>query len=46
VARRRAEALAAEIRIDIEAANDYVSRNGSYAELAREHFAKKDDDAV
>jgi len=46
VARRRAEALAVEIRADLEAANDYVSRNGSYAELAREHFATKDDDAV
>jgi post-segregation antitoxin (ccd killing protein) len=46
VARRRAEALAAEIRADLEAANDYVARNGSYAELARAHFSAKDDGAV
>lgn len=46
VARRRAEALAAEIRTDLEAANDYVSKNRSFAELAREHFDAKDDDSV
>lgn len=45
VARRRAEALAAEIRLDLAAANEYVESNGSFADLAREHFAS-DDDAV
>lgn len=45
VARRRADALAEEIRLDLIAANEYVENNGSFAELAREHFAS-DDDAV
>ena len=45
VARRRAEALAAEIRIDLAAASEYVETHGSFADLAREHFAP-DDDAV
>ncbi|HEU4619028.1 MAG TPA: type II toxin-antitoxin system CcdA family antitoxin [Gammaproteobacteria bacterium] len=43
VARRRAEALAAEIRLDLAAANDYVEKHGSFADLAREHFASDDD---
>ena len=43
VQRRRAEALAAEIRADLAAANEYVEKNGSFAELAREHFASADD---
>lgn len=46
VARRRAEALVAEIRIDIEAANAYIERNGSFADQAREHFADSGDEAV
>ena len=46
VARRRAAALAAAIRKDIEAANAYVERNGSFAELAREHFAGSGDETV
>lgn len=45
VARRRAEALAAEIRLDLAAVNDYVEKHGSFADLAREHFAS-DDEAV
>ena len=45
VARRRAEALAAEIRVDLTAANEYVENHGSFADFAREHFAS-DDDAV
>ena len=36
--------LRAEIDVDLAAANDYVARHGSFAELAREHYA--DDDAV
>jgi antitoxin CcdA len=43
VARRRAEALAAEIRLDLAAANEYVGKHGSFADLAREHFASDDD---
>jgi post-segregation antitoxin (ccd killing protein) len=39
VARRRAEALTMEIREDLEAVNDYVAKHGSFADLAREHFA-------
>jgi post-segregation antitoxin (ccd killing protein) len=46
VARRRAEALAAEIRTDLDAANEYVNRNGSFADLARDHFAESGDDSV
>ena len=42
VARRRAEALAAEIRLDLNAANEYVESNGSFADFAREHFASDD----
>jgi antitoxin CcdA len=46
VARRRAEALAAEIRLDLEAANAYVDKNGSFADLAREQFADSGDETV
>jgi hypothetical protein len=35
--------LRAEIDIDFAAANDYVARHGSFAELAREHYAADDD---
>jgi hypothetical protein len=38
--------LRAEIEIDLAAANDYVARHGSFAELAREHYAAEDDAAV
>jgi hypothetical protein len=31
--------LRAEIEMDLAAANDYVARHGSFAELAREHYA-------
>jgi antitoxin CcdA len=46
VARLRAEALAAEIRADLAAANEYVAENGSFADLAREHYGPSSDDAV
>ena len=46
VARRQAEALAAEIQRDIEAANAYVARYGSFADLARQHFSPADDEPV
>jgi len=38
--------LRAEIELDLAAANDYVARHGSFAELAREHYAATDDDPV
>ena len=38
--------LRAEIEMDLAAANDYVVRHGSFAELAREHYAATDDDPV
>jgi hypothetical protein len=38
--------LRAEIAIDLAAANDYVARHGSFAEIAREHYAPADDDPV
>lgn len=43
VARRRPETIAAQIRLDLTAANEYVENNGSFADLAREHFASDDD---
>ena len=36
--------MRAKIAIDLAAANDYVARHGSFAELAREHYAATDDD--
>jgi hypothetical protein len=36
----------AEIAVDLAAANDYVARHGSFAEMAREHYAASDDDTV
>jgi hypothetical protein len=38
--------LRAEIEMDLAAANDYVARHGSFAKLAREHYAATDDDPV
>jgi hypothetical protein len=38
--------LRAEIETDLAAANSYVERHGSFAEMAREHYAAADDDAV
>ena len=35
-----------EIRADLAAANEYVAQHGSFADLAREHFASPDDDPV
>ena len=40
------EKLQAEIERDLAAVNDYVARHGSFAQLAREHYAVADDDAV
>jgi predicted nuclease of predicted toxin-antitoxin system len=36
----------AEIELDLAAANNYGARHGSFAELAREHYAAVDDDPV
>jgi hypothetical protein len=38
--------ISAKIEIDLAAANDYVARHGSFAELARVHFAAADDESV
>jgi len=38
--------IRAEIATDVAAANDYVARHGSFAEMARELYAAGDDDAV
>ena len=35
--------LRAEIETDLAAANDYVARYGSFAEMAREHYASSDE---
>ena len=35
--------IRAEIEVDLAAANDYVARHGSFADLAREHYASTDD---
>lgn len=40
VARRKAEALEAEIRRDLEACNAYAERHGSFAEMVREHYQR------
>jgi len=38
--------LRAEIQLDLAAANDYVARHGSFAEMAREHYISADHDSV
>jgi len=38
VARRRAEQVKAEIRQDVEAANAYVEKYGSFADMVRAHY--------
>ena len=38
--------LRAEIAADLAAADAYVARHGSFAEMAREHYSAADDDAV
>ena len=43
---RSSKVIRAEIEVDVAAANDYVERHGSFADLAREHYAAADDDAV
>ena len=41
--RRTAERVADEIRKDLEAANAYASKHGSFAELVREHYRQDDE---
>lgn len=43
VARRRAEQLAAEIQQDLEAANAYAAKHGSFAEMVRDHYGDEDE---
>lgn len=43
--RRRAE-IEAEVRADIEAANAYEAKHGSFAELVREHYRQQDEDGT
>jgi hypothetical protein len=38
--------LRAQIETDLAAANDYAARHGSFAEMAREHYATTDDETV
>jgi post-segregation antitoxin (ccd killing protein) len=43
--KKRAELIAAEIREDLAALDDYATRYGDFAELARAHY-ERDDGAV
>ena len=38
--------LRVEIDMDVAASNDYVATHGSFADMAREHYAAGGDDAV
>ncbi len=42
-ARRRSEALIAELRQDLAAVEQYAEMHGSFADLVREHYAREDD---
>lgn len=44
VARRKAEQLQAEIRQDLEAANAYMAKHGSFTEMVRQHYHGSDED--
>jgi hypothetical protein len=35
------EAITADLAADVAAANDYVAKHGSFADLAREHYRNK-----
>jgi antitoxin CcdA len=43
VARRKARQLEAEIRQDLEAANSYIAKHGSFAEMVRQHYRDEDE---
>jgi len=44
VARVRAEQLRVEIKQDLEAANAYAEKHGSFAEMVREHYQRADEE--
>jgi antitoxin CcdA len=44
VSRHRAEQLEAEIRQDLEAANAYAAKHGSFAEMVRQHYRDHGED--
>ena len=44
VARRRAEAVRAEVLQDLAAVGAYAAKHGSFAEMAREHYDRADDE--
>jgi antitoxin CcdA len=44
VARLRAEQLRGEIVQDLEAISDYEAKHGSFAEMARDHYERRDDE--
>jgi antitoxin CcdA len=44
--RHRAEQLTRDIRCDVNAMSAYVAKNGSFAEMARAHYAAERDDTV
>ena len=44
VERRKSEQLRAELRQDLEAANAYAEKHGSFAEMVREHYQRSEDD--
>ncbi len=41
-AKRRSEALAAEIRKDLEAASAYAAEHGAFADFVRAHYGRAD----
>ncbi len=43
VARCQAEQIRGEIERDLEAVSAYEAKHGSFAEMAREHYAAEDD---
>ena len=43
VARRKAEQVQAEIEQDLEAANAYMAKHGSFSEMVRQHDRDKDE---
>ena len=45
LAQRLAEQVRADVHRDLEAFNAFVAAHGSFAEMAREHYAAADSDA-
>ncbi len=43
VARRKAEQVQAEIEQDLEAANAYMAKHGSFSEMVRQYYRDKDE---